>query len=181
MPHLHLSLQHGDDIILKRMKRRHSRADAIAFCDRLRRLRPDIAFGADLIAGFPTEDAAAFDNSLSVVGACGIAFVHVFPYSARPGTPAARMPQLPRALVKARAARLRARGQEALQHHFSMMIGRRETVLAESNGIGRTANFTAVGVPFIAPGHFGDVVITGVDKAVLTACPDHRMDRKAVS
>jgi len=181
MPHLHLSLQHGDDIILKRMKRRHSRADAIAFCDRLRRLRPDIAFGADLIAGFPTEDAAAFDNSLSVVEACGIAFVHVFPYSARPGTPAARMPQLPRALVKARAARLRARGQEALQHHFSMMIGRRETVLAESNGIGRTANFTAVGVPFIAPGHFGDVVITGVDKAVLTACPDDRMDRKAVS
>ncbi len=143
-PYLHLSLQHGDDLILKRMKRRHSRAEAIALCTRLRSLRPDIALGADLIAGFPTEEDGHFENSLSLIGECGLAFVHVFPYSARPGTPAAKMPQLPRALVKARAARLRAAGQAALIRHLDGWVGRSAKVLIEQEGQGRLADFTPV-------------------------------------
>ncbi len=143
-PHLHLSLQHGDDLILKRMKRRHSRAEAVALCARLRGLRPDIALGADLIAGFPTEDEEHFENSLSLIHECGLAFVHVFPYSPRPGTPAAKMPQVARALVKARAARLRQAGQAALSRHLDGWVGRTAPVLIEQDGQGRLADFTLV-------------------------------------
>jgi threonylcarbamoyladenosine tRNA methylthiotransferase MtaB len=144
MPHLHLSLQSGDDLILKRMKRRHSRADAIAFCDRLRGLRPDIVFGADVIAGFPTESESMFENSLALVEECGLTHLHVFPFSPRPGTPAARMPQLDRALVKERARRLRAHGAAALRRHLDGEIGRERRVLAETDGQGRTEQFTPV-------------------------------------
>src|SRR5271154_5970722 len=123
MPHLHLSLQAGDDLILKRMKRRHSRKDAVAFCAALRRLRPDMVFGADIIAGFPTETDDMFGNSLALVEDCGLTHLHVFPFSARPGTPAARMPQLPREVVKDRARRLRECGALALKRHLDAEIG----------------------------------------------------------
>ena len=150
MPHLHLSLQHGDDMILKRMKRRHSRDDAIRFCRKVRELRPGFAFGADLIAGFPTETEEMFARSLDIVDECGLAFLHVFPYSPRQGTPAARMPQLDRGLVKARAARLRERGEQAYDAHLSAMAaaGGTHEVLVEFSGIARTENFT----PVVAPG-----------------------------
>jgi threonylcarbamoyladenosine tRNA methylthiotransferase MtaB len=142
MPHLHLSLQAGDDLILKRMKRRHSRAQAIAAARRARSLRPEIAIGADLIAGFPTETEAMFRNSVDHVAECGIAFLHVFPYSPRPGTPAARMPQLDPALVRERAARLRAAGAAALKTELESRIGSESEVLVERPGIGR-ADFYA--------------------------------------
>jgi threonylcarbamoyladenosine tRNA methylthiotransferase MtaB len=141
MPHLHLSLQAGDDLVLKRMKRRHSRADAIRFCNEARRLRPDVAIGADLIAGFPTETNAMFENSLSLVEECGLTFLHVFPFSPRPGTPAARMPQVPRAAVKERAGRLRAAGERALAARLEAEVGRRRSVLVERNGFGRTEHY----------------------------------------
>ena len=144
MPHLHLSLQAGDDLILKRMKRRHSRAQAIAAARRARELRPDIALGADLIAGFPTETDDMFRRSLEIVAECGIAFVHVFPYSPRPGTPAARMPQLDPALVKERAARLRAAGVAALKTELLSRIGRDSDVLIEAPGRGRADCYAAV-------------------------------------
>jgi threonylcarbamoyladenosine tRNA methylthiotransferase MtaB len=144
MPHLHLSLQHGDDLILKRMKRRHSRADAIRFTEAVRRLRPDIVFGADIIAGFPTETDEAFGRSRDLVAECGLTHLHVFPFSARPGTPAARMPQVPHPLRKERAALLRQDGAAALRRHLDGEIGARRRVLTESNGIGRTAQFTPV-------------------------------------
>jgi len=121
MPHLHLSLQSGDDLILKRMKRRHLRADAIAFCDEVRRLRPDTVFGADLLAGFPTETDGMFHNTLDLVEECGLTHLHVFPFSPRPGTPAARMPQLDRAVIKDRARRLRERGAAALRRHLDAL------------------------------------------------------------
>ena len=127
MPHLHLSLQAGDDLVLKRMKRRHSRRDAIAFCERVRRLRPDVAFGADIIAGFPTESEDMFSRSLDLIDECGLTQLHVFPFSARPGTPAARMPPLERSIVKERARRLREKGQIALRAHLEREIGRRRT------------------------------------------------------
>jgi threonylcarbamoyladenosine tRNA methylthiotransferase MtaB len=147
MPHLHLSLQHGDDMILKRMKRRHSRADAIQFCTDVRAIRPDVTFGADIIAGFPTEDEAMFANSLDLIEACGLTFLHVFPFSPRSGTPAARMPQLPMALRKARAAQLRAKGTEALQRYLQTQIGAAIDVLIESaNGEGHSAHFAAARV-----------------------------------
>ena len=123
MPHLHLSLQAGDDLILKRMKRRHTRADAIAFCEQVRRLRPDVVFGADIIAGFPTESEAMFARSLDLVDECGLTHLHVFPFSARPGTPAARMPQVDRAVVKERARRLRDKGEAALRAHLAAQVG----------------------------------------------------------
>src|SRR5271155_539760 len=132
MPHLHLSLQAGDDLILKRMKRRHTRNDAISFCNTLRRLRPDIVFGADVIAGFPTETEEMFRNSLDLVDACGLTHLHVFPFSARAGTPAARMPQLPGATVKERARRLRQRGEIALRRHLDGEVGATRRVLTES-------------------------------------------------
>ena len=144
MPHLHLSLQAGDDLILKRMKRRHSRADAIAFCDQVRRLRPDVVFGADIIAGFPTETEAMFARSLDLVDECGLTHLHVFPFSPRPGTPAARMPQVARDVVKERARRLREKGEAALRRHLDGEIGARRRVLTERGGIGRTEQFTPV-------------------------------------
>jgi threonylcarbamoyladenosine tRNA methylthiotransferase MtaB len=147
MPHLHLSLQAGDDLILKRMKRRHSRAQAIAAARRARALRPEVAIGADLIAGFPTETEAMFRNTLDIVGECGIAFLHVFPYSPRPGTPAARMPQLAPALVRERAARLRAAGGAALKAELEGRLGGKSEVLIERPGIGRADFYAAVGCP----------------------------------
>ena len=163
MPHLHLSLQHGDDLILKRMKRRHGRNDAIGFCNTVRRLRPDIAFGADLIAGFPTETEAMFARSLDIVDECGLAFLHVFPYSAREGTPAARMPQLDRGLVRERAARLRQRGEQAYDAHLSAMAaaGRVHSVLVEYSATARTENFTPVVAPRAPRGQMAVVRVTG--------------------
>jgi threonylcarbamoyladenosine tRNA methylthiotransferase MtaB len=147
MPHLHLSMQAGDDMVLKRMKRRHSRADAERFCADVRRLRPDVVFGADLIAGFPTETDAMFANSLSAVDACGLTYLHVFPFSPRKGTPAARMPQLARPLVKERAARLRDKGAQALSGFLAAQAGSEVDLLMEQDGIGRTPQFAEVCVP----------------------------------
>jgi threonylcarbamoyladenosine tRNA methylthiotransferase MtaB len=144
MPHLHLSLQAGDDLILKRMKRRHLRADAIAFCETVRRLRPDTVFGADLIAGFPTETEGMFQSSLALVEDCGLTHLHVFPFSPRPGTPAARMPQLSRIMIKDRARRLRESGALALKRHLDGEVGATRRVLVESRDVGRTEHFTQV-------------------------------------
>ena len=170
MPHLHLSLQAGDDLILKRMKRRHARADAIAFCEQVRRLRPDVAFGADVIAGFPTETEAMFGRSLDLVDDCGLAHLHVFPFSPRLGTPAARMPQVARPVVKERARRLREKGAAALAHHLAGEVGARRQVLIESGGIGRTGQFMAVRLAAsAAPGAILDVTIAGHDGRRLNA------------
>ena len=144
MPHFHLSAQSGDDMILKRMKRRHSRADTIAFCDAVRRLRPDAAFGADLIAGFPTETEEMFANTLRLVDDAGLSMLHVFPFSPRKGTPAARMPQVPRDEIRERAARLRRKGAEALSARFAQLAGSQQSVLVEKPGLGRTACFAPV-------------------------------------
>lgn len=144
MPHLHLSLQAGDDMILKRMKRRHLRDDAIRFCEDARRLRPDMVFGADIIAGFPTETDAMFQRSLDLITDCGLTFLHVFPYSARKGTPAARMPAVRGPVIKSRASQLRAAGEAALASHLQAQIGRTHQVLLESPRMGRTAQFTEV-------------------------------------
>ena len=144
MPHLHLSLQSGHDIILKRMKRRHARADSIAFCAEARRLRPDMVFGADLIAGFPTESDAMFENSVALVDDCGLTFLHVFPFSAREGTPASRMPQIHGAVVAKRAATLREKGAGALQAHLAKASGARIEILLENEGHGRAPDFTPV-------------------------------------
>src|SRR6201997_253547 len=164
MPHLHLSLQAGDDLILKRMKRRHSRADAVAFCEQVRRLRPDVAFGADIIAGFPTETEAMFSRSLDLVDECGLASLHVFPFSPRPGTPAARMPQVAGDVVKERARRLREKGAAALARHLDGEIGARRQVLVETGGVGRTGQFMPVRLAAPAePGTFRDVTIAGHD------------------
>jgi threonylcarbamoyladenosine tRNA methylthiotransferase MtaB len=170
MPHLHLSLQAGDDIILKRMKRRHTRADAIAFCDSVRRLRPDVVFGADIIAGFPTETEAMFRRSLELVDACSLTQLHVFPFSPRPGTPAARMPQLDRAVVKERAQRLREKGEAALRAFLDVQIGMRRQVLTERGGIGRTEQFTAVRLNApVAPGLIVDLTVAAHDGRQLIA------------
>jgi threonylcarbamoyladenosine tRNA methylthiotransferase MtaB len=147
MPHLHLSLQSGDDMILKRMKRRHSRADAAALVDRLRARRPGIAIGADIIAGFPTEDEAMHAANLSIVGELGIVHGHVFPYSPRPGTPAARMPQVDPARVKARAAELRDVVAEERRRWLASLIGTPLNVLAERDGTGHAENFARVRLP----------------------------------
>jgi threonylcarbamoyladenosine tRNA methylthiotransferase MtaB len=144
MPHLHLSLQTGDDMILKRMKRRHTRADAVRFCEEARRLRPDIVFGADLIAGFPTETEEMFNGSLRLVDDCGLTFLHVFPFSPRPGTPAARMPQAARATIKRRAARLRHKGEVALARYLDGRIGSDMELLMEREHLGRTRGFVEV-------------------------------------
>jgi threonylcarbamoyladenosine tRNA methylthiotransferase MtaB len=143
-PHLHLSLQHGDDLMLKRMKRRHSRADATELCARLKAARPEIALGADLIAGFPTETDEHFESTLSLIEACQLSYVHAFPFSPRERTPAARMPQLPREFVKARAARLREAGQHALSRHLDGWVGREATALVERDGFARLPDFTSV-------------------------------------
>ena len=170
MPHLHLSLQHGDDLILKRMKRRHTRADAISFCDSVRRLRPDVAFGADIIAGFPTETEDAFARSLDLVDACGLTQLHVFPFSARPGTPAARMPQTCPSVMKERAARLRARGEAALAAYLATQVGTRRRVLTERGGIGHTEQFLTVKLAApLAPGTILDLHMAGHDGRRLLA------------
>ena len=161
MPHLHLSLQHGDDMILKRMKRRHSRADAVGFIEDVRRLRPETSFGADMIAGFPTETEEMFANAVGLVEEAGIAHLHVFPYSPRPGTPAARMPQLDRGLIKDRAARLREAGQRLHRTHLDNMVGTRQWLLVENGGLAHTENFTLVAAPGLRPRDLVQVAITG--------------------
>jgi threonylcarbamoyladenosine tRNA methylthiotransferase MtaB len=170
MPHLHLSLQSGDDLILKRMKRRHSCADAIAFCAQVRKLRPDVAFGADIIAGFPTETEAMFARSLDLVDECGLTQLHVFPFSPRPGTPAARMPQVNRDIVKDRARRLREKGEAALCAHLDREVGARRCVLTERGGIGRTEQFTAVRLAApVEPGAILNLTMVGHDGRQLLA------------
>jgi len=144
MPHLHLSLQHGDDLILKRMKRRHLRDDAIQLCEEARKLRPDMIFGADIIAGFPTETEAHFENSVKLVDECDLTWLHVFPYSARQGTPAARMPAVDGRLIKERAAILRQKGDEKVQTHLRDQVGKVHAVLMENPNMGRTEQFTEV-------------------------------------
>jgi threonylcarbamoyladenosine tRNA methylthiotransferase MtaB len=162
MPHLHLSLQAGDDMILKRMKRRHTRKDAIAFCDEVRRLRPDVAFGADIIAGFPTETEDMFARSLALIDDCGLTQLHVFPFSPRPGTPAARMPQLDREVVKDRARRLRDKGEAALAAQLARQVGMRRSVLVEMGNVGHTAQFMPVRLARpTAPGIILDLTIAG--------------------
>ncbi len=161
MPHFHLSAQSGDDMILKRMKRRHGRADTIAFCETVRRYRPEAAFGADLIAGFPTETEAMFENSVRLVDDAGLSRLHVFPFSPRKGTPAAKMPQLARSLVKERAQRLRAKGEWARDRRLDGMKGTRHIILTENGGYGRTPCFTRVTFDGQAgPGKLVPVIIT---------------------
>lgn len=170
MPHLHLSLQAGDDLVLKRMKRRHSRADAIRFCETARRLRPDLVLGADIIAGFPTETEAMFERSLDLVEDCGLTHLHVFPFSPRPGTPAARMPQVAREIVKERAKRLRQKGEDALRRHLAAEVGKRRQVLTETDGLGRTEGFTPVRFPgAVEAGAIHEVTIAGHDGRELIA------------
>ncbi|TCP60362.1 threonylcarbamoyladenosine tRNA methylthiotransferase MtaB [Rhodovulum bhavnagarense] len=162
MPHLHLSLQSGDDLILKRMKRRHSRADAIGFCAEARRLRPDMTFGADIIAGFPTETEAMFENSLRLVEDCALTWLHVFPYSPRPGTPAARMPQVDGAAIRDRAARLRAAGTARVEQHLDGQLGKTHKILMEHPRMGRTEQFTEVAFAVDRPeGRIVTATITG--------------------
>jgi len=144
MPHLHLSLQAGDDMILKRMKRRHLRDDAIAFCEEAKRLRPDMTYGADIIAGFPTETDAMFENSLKLVEDCDLTWLHVFPFSARIGTPAAKMPAVDGRLIKTRAAQLRAAGERKVTAHLAQQIGKTHHILMENPTMGRTEQFTEV-------------------------------------
>jgi threonylcarbamoyladenosine tRNA methylthiotransferase MtaB len=164
MPYLHLSLQAGDDMILKRMKRRHNRADALALIAQVRAVRPDTAFGADLIAGFPTETEAMFENTLRLVDEAQLSFLHVFPYSARPGTPAARMPQLTRAVIKPRAERLRAAGDAALARHLDRQVGRTLQALVEREGLARAEDFTeAAFTGDAAPGEVVALRVTGHD------------------
>ncbi|GEM93503.1 tRNA (N(6)-L-threonylcarbamoyladenosine(37)-C(2))-methylthiotransferase MtaB [Cereibacter sphaeroides] len=173
MPHLHLSLQHGDDLILKRMKRRHLRDDAIRFCEEARRLRPDIVFGADIIAGFPTETEAAFANSLKLVEECGLTFLHVFPFSPRQGTPAARMPQLAGPVIRERAAQLRALGEARLLAHLEGERGRTHRVLMEGPRLGRTEQFTEVAFAADQPeGRILSATVTGHAEGRLTATVD---------
>ena len=168
MPHFHLSVQAGDDMILKRMKRRHSRRDTIDFCEAVRRLRPNAAFGADLIAGFPTESEEMFQQTMNLVDEADLSVLHVFPFSPRAGTPAARMPQLDKSLIKARAARLRARGEAALRARLATLAGTTQTLLVEKNGIGRTACFAPVRSD-AAPGSFVTTRIAADADGHLTA------------
>lgn len=163
MPHLHLSLQAGDDLVLKRMKRRHTRADAIAFCQQVRRLRPDIAFGADIIAGFPTETEEMFVRSQDLVDECDLTFLHVFPYSPRPGTPAARMPQVDGRAIKSRAGRLRASGEAALRRRLAFEVGHVRQVLIESATQGRTEHFVPVAISGGTQGAVRALTIAGHD------------------
>jgi threonylcarbamoyladenosine tRNA methylthiotransferase MtaB len=170
MPHLHLSLQAGDDLILKRMKRRHLRADAIAFCAQVRRLRPDVVFGGDIIAGFPTESEDMFARSLDLVDECGLTHLHVFPFSPRPGTPAARMPQVAREVVRERARRLREKGAVALHRHLDAQVGASHRVLTETDDLGRTEHFTQVRLKAkSAPGAILAVTVAGHDGRQLLA------------
>ncbi|WP_298905522.1 tRNA (N(6)-L-threonylcarbamoyladenosine(37)-C(2))-methylthiotransferase MtaB [uncultured Aliiroseovarius sp.] len=170
MPHLHLSLQHGDDLILKRMKRRHLRDDAIAFCEEARKLRPGITFGADIIAGFPTETDAHFENSVKLVEDCDLTWLHVFPYSKREGTPAAKIPNtVDGNVIKARAARLRAAGDAQVQRHLQAQVGQEHQILMENPTMGRTA-------------HFAEVIFTTPKEegALITATPTRIVDKQLV-
>jgi len=171
MPHLHLSLQSGDDLILKRMKRRHSRADALALVQAVRRARPEVVFGADLIAGFPTETEAMFANTLALVEDCGLTHLHVFSYSERPGTPAARMPQVPHPLRKERAARLREAGGQALGRFLDSRIGKEEQVLIEQQGQGLSEHFAPAHCPGAEPGQIVRCRTIGHEKGRLTTVP----------
>lgn len=172
MPHLHLSLQAGDDMILKRMKRRHGRADAVAFCERVRRLRPDVVFGADFIAGFPTETDDMFENTVRMVEECGLTWLHVFPYSPRPGTPAARMPQIDGTLRKERAAHLRAVGALAEARTLASLVGRTASVLVEKDDLGRTEHFAEIRLgTVLPPGSLVQAAITGVVDGKLVGTP----------
>jgi threonylcarbamoyladenosine tRNA methylthiotransferase MtaB len=171
MPHLHLSLQAGDDMILKRMKRRHLRNDSVRFCEDIRAARPDVVFGADLIAGFPTETDAMFENTLALVEDCGLTWLHVFPYSARKGTPAARMPQVPKAVRKERAARLRSAGDTAVARHLTSQVGEKRHVLLEKAGQGRTEQFAEVTLTGGPDAGLLPVQITGVDGTRLLGTP----------
>ena len=161
MPHLHLSLQSGDDMILKRMKRRHSRAEALEVVAKLRSLRPEMVFGADIIAGFPTETDEMFENTLAIVDEAALTYLHVFPYSPRPGTPAARMPQVDKALARERAARLRQRGEERVREFCRSRVGEMETVLIEQDGMGRTEQFLTIAVPGHRQGEIVPVRVVG--------------------
>ncbi len=184
MPYLHLSLQAGDDMILKRMKRRHSRADALKLIAEVRAVRPDTAFGADLIAGFPTETEAMFENTLKLVEEAGLAFLHVFPYSARPGTPAARMPAVKGDVIKARAARLRAAGDAALGRHLDLQVGRRLQGLVEKPGLARADDFTEIVfdgeaeigsiVALNATGHDGKHLLGHTTNSVIPVSPQRK-------
>ena len=170
MPHFHLSAQSGDNLILKRMKRRHCREDTIRFCERVRSLRPNVAFGADLIAGFPTETDAMFQHSLSLVDDAGLSFLHVFPFSARERTPAAKMPQLPRGVVKERARRLRSKGDLALAARLDALVGTQQQILVEKHGLGRTPCFAQVHLEGSAlPGEVVRACIRSVDSQFLLA------------
>jgi threonylcarbamoyladenosine tRNA methylthiotransferase MtaB len=169
MPHLHLSFQAGDDMILKRMKRRHLRSDAIAFCEKARNLRPDVVFGADLIAGFPTETDEMFENTLRSIDECGLTYLHVFPYSSRPNTPASRMPQLPGTVIKERAARLRQKGDEALQRYYQTCVGQNTRLLVEAvennRGSGKTDHFASVSFEANQDCPIGSVITVHIAKA----------------
>ncbi|HSR55697.1 MAG TPA: tRNA (N(6)-L-threonylcarbamoyladenosine(37)-C(2))-methylthiotransferase MtaB, partial [Alphaproteobacteria bacterium] len=167
-------LQAGDDMILKRMKRRHSRAQAVAFCDAVRGARPEVAFGADLIAGFPTETEAMFERSLALVADAGLTWLHVFPYSARPGTPAARMPGLPADVIKDRARRLREAGDSARDRFLASCIGGTETVLIERQGVGRTGRFAHVDLK-------GAALTGSVVRAAITGAASGRLKGEVVS
>ena len=170
MPHLHLSLQHGDDMILKRMKRRHLRDDAIQFCEEASKLRPDMTYGADIIAGFPTETDAMFENSLKLISDCNLTWLHVFPYSARTGTPAARMPPVNGTIIKTRAAKLRAAGDVQVQSHLRAQIGKMHLVLMESPHMGRTEQFTEVRFDAAQPeNEIISTAIFGVEDTALRA------------
>jgi threonylcarbamoyladenosine tRNA methylthiotransferase MtaB len=171
MPHLHLSLQSGDDMILKRMKRRHNRDDALAIVSKLRTLRPDMVFGADIIAGFPTEDDAMFDNTLRIVEEADLTYLHVFPYSPREGTPAARMPQVDKGVAKRRAAMLRAAGEKQVAKLQASRIGMLENVLIERDGLGRTEQFLPVAVAGTQPGELLSVRVTGASSDGLVGEP----------
>ncbi|KQT48236.1 2-methylthioadenine synthase [Devosia sp. Leaf420] len=161
MPHLHLSLQSGDDLILKRMKRRHSRSDALDVVEKLRGLRPDMVFGADIIAGFPTETEAMFENSLRFIGEAGLSYIHAFSYSPRPGTPAARMPQVGKGVARQRAGLLRAEGEKQVAALYASRLGHTENVLMERSGVGRTEQYIPVRVAGMEAGDLDAVVITG--------------------
>lgn len=175
MPHLHLSLQHGDDLILKRMKRRHGRSDALKFVSHVKQLRPEVSFGADMIAGFPTETEEMAQASASLAEEIGIANLHVFPYSPRPGTPAARMPQLDRAVVKERAARLRLTAETLRARHLDSRVGTRQSILVEYGGMAHTEDFTVVAAPGLRPRDLVTVAITGHNgrhlEMQLASCP----------
>ena len=163
MPHFHLSLQHGDDLILKRMKRRHLREDAILFCEQVRKLRPEVTFGADIIAGFPTESDEHFENSIKLVEECGLTWLHIFPYSKRDGTPAARKPQIDGRTIKSRAELLRSLGKKVRSKHLKEQIGRKHKVLMESSALGRTEQFAEV--LFASPKQEGSIVDATISDA----------------